>query len=164
MTQARDSLGRFTVGGGGGIPATATRAGRVKVGGLAVRTEGLTELRRAFRRISGDLDKDTREALRRIARPIRDDAQGNVQHKTGRHGQDGPIRVKVGVTQRSVSIYANAPHAAVQDFGGRVGHGAIITRASASHYMTKAVREGRDTIERGMDSLGDEIGRKFSRG
>ena len=146
------------------LPTTATSAGRAKVGNIGVRTEGLSELRRALRRISSDLDKDTRSALRRVAEPIRGRAQANVQHKTGRHGQDGPIRVRTSVTTRGVSLYANAPHAAVQDFGGRVGHGAIITRASASHYMTKAVAESHPVIEAGLNSLGDEIGRKFERG
>lgn len=130
-------------------------------GDLAVQVRGLRELQRAFKRIGGDLPKNTRKALKEIAEPIRAKAQANVQHKTGRHGQDGPIRVKVSATQKAVSVYATAPHSRVQNDGGRVGHGAIITRASASHYMTKAVQQGRSDVENALEGLGDTIANQF---
>lgn len=128
---------------------------------LAVQVRGLAELQKAFKRIGGDLSKNTRKALKEIAEPVRSKAQANIQHKTGRHSKDGPLRVKVGATQRAVSVYATAPYARVQDSGGHVGHGAIITRANASAYMTKAVKEGQPVVEKALGELGDRIASQF---
>ena len=131
---------------------------------MSVQVRGLAELQRTFRKIGGDLPKNTRKALREIAKPVQKKAQGNIQHTTGRHGGDGPIKVKIGVAQKAVSVYANAPHSRVQDEGGRVGHGAIITRASASAYMTKAVKQSQEDVERALSGLGDAIANEFSGG
>ena len=132
--------------------------------GLAVQVRGLAELQRTFKRIGGDLPKNTRKALKEIAEPVRAKAQGNVQHKTGRHGGDGPIKVKISATQKAVSVYANAPHSRIQDEGGRVGHGAIITRASASRYMTKAVQQSKGDVEKALEGLGDTIANQYGGG
>lgn len=134
----------------------------------AVRVQGLPELQRAFRRIGGDLPKATRKTLRAIAKPVQEKAKANVQHKTGRHGGASvphlASSIRIGVTSRSVSVYSNAPHALVQDQGGRVGHGAVITRASASAYMTKAVQESQPEVENALGNLGDDIARTFEGG
>lgn len=134
----------------------------------AIRVEGLAETQRAFRRIGGDLPKATRKALREIAKPVRDKAKANVQHKTGRHGgPDVPKlagSIRIGATQSVLSVYSDAPHARVQDEGGRVGHGAIITRASASAYMTKAVQESQKDTEKALNDLGERIESQFRRG
>lgn len=133
----------------------------VRSTGLAVQVRGLAALQRTFRKIGGDLPKNTRKALKEIAEPVRSKAQANIQHKTGRHSKDGPLKVRISASQRAVSVYANEPYAAVQDQGGRVGHGAIITRASASAYMTKAVQQSKGDVERALGHLGDRIANQF---
>lgn len=139
-------------------------AAKVKRSGDAVHVRGLASMQRAFRQVEGDLSKTLRKELREAAKPIAAKAQSNVPHKTGRHGKDGPIKVRVGVTQKAVSIYSNAPHSAVQDMGGRVGHGAVITRASASAYMSKAVKSSRADIEAGLERVGRTIEQEYGRG
>ena len=132
-----------------------------KMTDAAIRVQGLAETQRAFRRIGGDLPKATRKALRAIAKPVQEKAKANIQHKTGRHSKDGPLTVRIGVTSNSVSVYSNTVYALIQDQGGRVGHGAIITRASASAYMTKAVQESQADVEQALGGLGDDIAREF---
>lgn len=94
-------------------------------------------------------------------------ARANVQHKTGRHGgPDVPKlagSIRIGQTTSALSVYSNAPHARVQDEGGRVGHGAVITRASASAYMTKAVQQSQGDVEKALGGLGDDIANEFER-
>ena len=129
----------------------------------AVIVRGLAPLQRAFRKTEGDLAPDLRKRLTELAKPVRDKAQANIQHKTGRHSKDGPLRVKIGVAQRGVSVYSNEPYARIQDQGGRVGHGAVITRASASQYMTKAVREARADTEAALQQIGQDIENEYGR-
>ena len=129
--------------------------------GLSVQVRGLAELQRTFKRIGGDLPRNTRKALKEIADPIRAKAQANIQHKTGRHSKDGPLKVRISVTQKGVSVYSNEVYARIQDQGGRVGHGAIITRASASRYMTKAVQQSKGDVERALNDLGNRIANEF---
>lgn len=104
-----------------------------------------------------------RRSLREIAEPVRARARANVKHKTGRRGAGSPLEpsIRIGVTARAVSVYSNKPHAAVQDLGGRVGQGALITRASASAYMTKAVQESGADVETSLEHLGERIAYKF---
>jgi hypothetical protein len=134
--------------------------------GLALAVQGLAPLQRALKRSAGDVDKFTKRELKDIGNAVRDRARAKVQHKTGRHGESG-IRlapsIKTSVTQRGVSVYSNAPHAAVQDRGGRVGHGAIIQRARASAYMTKAVKDSRGTVEESLVQLGSKIEQEYER-
>jgi HK97 gp10 family phage protein len=129
--------------------------------GLSVQVRGLAELQRTFKRIGGDLPRNTRKALKEIADPIRAKAQANIQHKTGRHSKDGPLKVRISTTQKGVSVYSNEVYARIQDQGGRVGHGAIITRASASRYMTKAVQQSKGDVERALNDLGNRIANEF---
>ena len=116
--------------------------------------------------MEGDLASDLRAELKAVAEPVRAKAKANVQHKTGRHGQERTRladTIKVSATQRAVSVYSSSPYAAVQDVGGRVGHGALISRASASHYMTKAVQDSQHDTEAALDRLGQTIERKYGR-
>ena len=140
------------------------RAWRGAVGGdgrkhtsSAVRIEGLAELQRAFKRIDGNLGKDTRKVLREIAVPVQQRAKALAPVLTGALRSS----IKIGATTRALSVYSNAPHALVQDRGGRVGKGAVIQRARASAYMTRAVQEGRANVEHQLGELGDRIADRF---
>lgn len=130
-----------------------------------VQVKGLRELQRAFRRIGGDLPKATDRALREIASPVRALAISNIEHKTGRHGDPKlphlAETIRIGRSAKALSVYSNLIYSRIQDEGGRVGHGAIITRASASAYMTKAEQESRPAVEAALGHLGDRIEREF---
>lgn len=123
---------------------------------------------RALKRVEGDAGKNLRRELRDIANDIRDTARAGVGHKTGRHGGSGTRlaqSIKSRVTGTGASIYSAAPHAIVQDVGGRVGHGkqTILKRADVSHYMTEAVDDARPYVNRRLDELLAEFGREFER-
>lgn len=139
--------------------------GTLKNRDSALHVRGLAQLQKALRDVEGDVGPDLRKRLREVAEPARSRAMANVQHKTGRHGQEKKHladTIKVGVTQRAVSIYSTSPYAAVQDIGGHVGHGAVIERAKASHYMTKAVQI--KEAEAALQAAGRDIEQKYGRG
>jgi hypothetical protein len=137
-------------------------------GGEAIVVSDLAPLMKALRRIEGTAARDLRRELREIANDVKMTAQAGVRHTTGRHGGPNVPRlaqsIKATTTGSGASVYSQAPHAAVQDVGGQIGHGAIIPRARASHYMTGAVREAQPYISRRMEGLLDEFGREFERG
>jgi phage gpG-like protein len=137
-------------------------------GGEAIVVSDLAPLMKALRRIEGTAARDLRRELREIANDVKMTAQAGVRHTTGRHGGPNLPRlrdsIKASTTNAGASIYSESPYASVQDVGGQVGKGAIIRRASASHYMTGAVREAQPYISRRMEGLLDEFGREFERG
>lgn len=90
----------------------------------------------------------------------------NVTHKTGRHGNDGPrlaASIRIGVNQRSVSIYSSAIHAIVQDQGGQVGrhHSTLLKRGEVSQYMTKAVRQTSGEVGSRINRVLDDVAHDF---
>lgn len=133
---------------------------------VSVEVRGLKEVQRAFRRIGGDLPRITRKALRDIAEPVRVLARANIEHKTGRHGDPNlpPLErsIRIGARAAALSVYSNQVYAGIQERGGRVGHGAIVHRARASAYMSKAVIESRPATIRALEQLGDTIEREFN--
>ena len=133
--------------------------------GNAIAVQGLAELQRALRRAEGEAPKYLRRGLTEIAKGVKRDATANITHRTGRHGNEGPIRVRTSVTARGASVYANEVHAIVQDVGGQVGRSraTLLRRDSVSQFMTKAVRNSRPRIEREMEQLLDTLGRDFER-
>lgn len=139
--------------------------GRVDEYTLAV--EGLGELRRALRRVDREADKALKRDLRQIGNNVRDRARANISHRTGRHGDPTLPRlastIRVGVKARALTVFSDQPYARVQDQGGRVGRGAVIPRARASAYMTRAVQQSRSTVEQQVERLGDTIEREFGR-
>lgn len=67
------------------------------------------------------------------------------------------------MTQRSVSVYSNLEHSRVQDQGGQVGRhrATLLKRSDVSQYMTKAVRDSSQEVEKQVDELLDQLGRNF---
>lgn len=126
----------------------------------SVQVFGLAELQRALKATGQEASKATRAALRGIARPVQRRAQGNAPVDSGK--LRGSIRI--GVTTKSVSVYSNKPYAAVQDLGGRIGKGAVIQRADASHYMTNAYRDSKPDTEQALRELSDRIADEYERG
>lgn len=135
-------------------------------GDFAVSVRGLTELQRALKRSDTFVSKRLRKELSDTAKDVRDTARSGVPHKTGRHGGSG-IRlapsIKSSATTKGASVYSDAPHAIVQDVGGRVGrnHATILSRASVSHYMTEAVEEAKPYVMKRMEGLLDDLARNF---
>lgn len=129
--------------------------------GSAVHVEGLTSLLRALRRAETGADRELKGRLRKMAEPIRDRARANVEHKTGRHGDPDlpPLAdtIKIGVTQKAVSVYSASPYSARQDRGGYGNHGSLITRANASAYMTRAVEQGQANIADEVENLWEDM-------
>lgn len=133
--------------------------------GLAV--SGLSELQRALKRVESEVGKDLKAGLRAIGKGVASDAARNVQNKTGRHGKGprlGPS-INTSVSAVGASIYSNAPHSIVQDVGGRVGRGraTLLARASVSKYMTRAVADSKDEVEREIGKVLDKVERDFER-
>lgn len=136
-------------------------------GDYALAVEGLGDLRRALKRVDAEADKAVRRELKEIGDAVRDRAARNVEHKTGRHnpGQKHlEHTLKTSVTRNAVTVFSNAPHAGVQDRGGRVGHGAIIHRARASGYMTKAVSQSKRDTEAALGDIGRRLEADFKKG
>jgi hypothetical protein len=146
-----------------------TRLGRggrgANVEGASLSIKGLAELQRALRRVDGHLGPDLRKGLREIAEVVRRKAEGNISHRTGRHGDEGPLAdsLRLGVTQRTVSVYSNLEHSRVQDQGGRVGrnHATLLKRGEVSQYMTRAVQSSAPEVEQKVNELLDRLGRDF---
>lgn len=133
--------------------------------GLSIRVRGLRETQAALRRADSDAPKRMRAALRDIAEGVRSDARGNSPTGPRPKRASSPelaSSLRVSARAGSVSVFSNAPHAAVQNWGGRVGHGAIIRRARASHYLSRAVAQNQARVERDMNALLDNLERIIS--
>lgn len=139
---------------------------RLGAGGYSIQVEGLAALQRALRRTGTGTDRLVKTRLRQLANRVRDRARASVEHKTGRSGDQPPLAgsLKTSVTQKGASVYSDALHAGVQERGGRVGHGAVIPRASASAYMTKALAKSQADTEKELLAIGSSIEREFARG
>lgn len=148
---------------------TRTRGGTTRVAEEAIAVRGLTGLQRALRRADTETGKRLRRELRDIAKDVRDTAQTYVTHRTGRHGGADVPRLadslKVSVTTTGATVFSEAPHAAVQDQGGRVGRNraTLLKRANVSHYMSNAVRDAQPYVTRRLEELMDELERDFER-
>lgn len=133
--------------------------------GRALVVEGLVPLQKALKRAEGNADKHLQRKLREAAKPVLESARSYAPTGPRPKRAKSPIlksSLRISVTQRGVSVYSNAPHAYVQDRGGRVGrYGQVIRRASASGYMTRAVnvnRSGtRERLESVLESLSDDF-------
>lgn len=114
-------------------------------------------MQKAFKRVEGDVGPDTRKALKAIAVPVQARAKANAPVLTGALQKS----IKISATNKRLSVYSNVPYAGIQDRGGRVGNKAVISRASASGYMTKAVQQGRAEVEAALVALGRDIEQNF---
>lgn len=126
--------------------------------GDAVVLEGFAQLQAALKRIEDGTYPELRERLRAIGEHVKARAEGNITHRTGRHGAEGPRlgqSLKVSVTQRSASVYSTAVHGGAQNVGAwtRDGRGPHISRANASHYMDKAVKSEQAFVEQETEAL-----------
>lgn len=133
--------------------------------GEALAVTGLSQLQRALKHTASEAKPALRKELKGIGEEVKLVAGENVSHRTGRHGSGPRLAgsIKVSVRQAGVSVYSNAPHAFVQDRGGRVGRGhrTILERGKVSQYMTRAVRSEQDRMSKRLEGVLDRLGQDF---
>ena len=118
---------------------------------------GLAEMQRAFARANKDLSKDLRVKLRKVAEPVRSDAEARAVSQIANVG--GPwSRFRTGVTSRSVYV-------APRERGRR---SALRRPNFAQLLMDRAMQPALDAhaneIEHELGNVLDEIGRDWGRG
>ncbi|MDP2712096.1 MAG: hypothetical protein Q8O56_12845 [Solirubrobacteraceae bacterium] len=121
---------------------------------------GLRPLQASMRRADRDALRDLRRDLRELGNSVRDGARSNAPvGPRPKRSATPPLAgsLRVSVTDKGVSVYSNAAHAYVQDRGGRVGRGAIITRARASGYLSRAVAGVDVQMTRKLNDVLDRI-------
>lgn len=134
------------------------RGGGAYASGGTVVIEGLVPLQRALKRSEGNLDRHLKRRLREAAEPVRQAAKGFAPKKSG--ALEGSI--KIGVNQRSVSVYSNLAYAHAQEEGAWVaGRGPHISRGSASHYMSRAVTSRTAVVNQRIGEVLDDLADDF---
>lgn len=142
-------------------------AGGFKSGEDAIIVSGIPELRRALKAAGDGADKRLRADLKQIGEGVLKVAKANAPvGPRPKRSSTRPLResLRIAVNAKGVSVYSNELHAAVQDVGGRVGNGAIVPRARASHYMTKAVKDSAADTTKALERLLDSLERDFASG
>lgn len=123
----------------------------------SVRIEGLAGFRRALKKIDKDVDRELKVAMRTVTNTVRDRARTNAPIRSGALRKS----IRTSVTNKRAAIYSNVEYAAIQEYGGQVGNGAIVERAKASHYMRRAVAESRGEGEAIWEAILDSIERTW---
>lgn len=142
--------------------------GRGPDNGVALAVEGLAPLQRALRNVDKATAKELKEGLKDIGKGVQRKAKENAPEGPRPKRSDAPKlkgSIRVSATTRGVSVYSNAPHAYVQDRGGRVGRNraTILQRGNVSAYMTKAQRSEQPHVSRRLQGLLDSIGKEFEK-
>jgi phage gpG-like protein len=122
-------------------------------GDLAVRVEGLADLRRALGKVDKTLARGMARVLRQTGKLIVSRARANAPV------DDGDLRrsIKQSVTAKRATIYSNAPYAAVHEYGGTIRpHGGPVHIAKRE-FLGRAVGESRREIDAALDDLLDDI-------
>lgn len=145
------------------------RRGPKRDRGQGVAVEGLAPLQRALKKAEGDAGKELKASLKAIGEEV-------VKPRAERYAPVGPRpkrsdspplaeSIRVAAAGVGVSVYSSAPHAAVQDSGGRVGRdrATVLTRENASQYMTRAVRDSQADISQRLEGLLDALENDFER-
>lgn len=125
----------------------------------AVVLSGFSELIRAVGSIEDGADLEARRRVAEVGRRVALVAAANAPRRTGELQHS----VKSSVAGSSASIYSTAVYGGAVNFGAwtKFGRGPHITRAGASHYMDKAVKETSPWVAERMDGLLDWVTRKF---
>lgn len=118
---------------------------------LAVRVEGLRDLRRDLRAVEKDLGKELTEALKEGAQPVVSEAQDLA-----------PARPRSGRLRRSIKAYAvkggvgvgsRLPYANVIHWGGTTGRGHVPGRGGSGSVKVT----GTEFVRRAAESKDDEV-------
>lgn len=121
--------------------------------GLAVRVEGLSDLRRVLRKVDKNLDRSVSQALRGVAAEVRQRARAKAPVKSGALRRS----IKYSVRPMGASVYSRLDYAPVHEFGGRVRPKGTPIRVPRRRYIGRAVKESRRDIDAVTRSLLDNI-------
>lgn len=123
----------------------------------AVRVEGLSEFRRALRKLDTGLPKGLRLAMNDAVGVVVDYARAEVPRRSGRAAKS--IRAKSTGTAARASAGGNrAPYFPWLDFGGRTGPRRSVDRPfyKEGRYLWKGLVVKREQFTAGLeDALGD---------
>lgn len=126
--------------------------------GGTIAIEGLVPLQRALRLAEGNTDKHLKKRLKEAAKPVQEAAKGYAPRLSGALEKS----IRIGVNQRSVSVYSNLAYAHAQERGAWVaGRGPHISRGSASHYMKRAVQSKTAEVNLRVGRVLDDLSRDF---
>lgn len=143
------------------MPAT----GAYRDTGDTIAVRGLDELRKGLKAAGDGADKRLRADLKEIGTGVLKDARANAPvGPRPKRSSTKPLAqsLRIAVNAKGVSVYSNELHAYIQDSGGRVGKGAVVTRARASHYMTDAVRDSKPKTTAALDRLLSSLERQIT--
>jgi hypothetical protein len=133
----------------------------------AITVQGLTELNRALQLTADGVGAEVQSRIMLIGEYVKQAAISNVQHKTGRRGNP-TIEEAMGISVilRGASIYTTAVQGGVQNVGGGphagwAARGPHVKRASASHYMDKAVMGSVAYVQQQTEAILDWIETTF---
>ena len=120
--------------------------------GVAV--SGLKEMQVALKVANNGLDRELDKRMRKAGEIVAPVARRNAPKGTRSRDYrfSGDVledSIRTSGARGRYSVYSTAIYGGVQNYGGRVGrnHATLLTRASVSQYMSKAVVSTRDLVK-----------------
>lgn len=126
---------------------------------LGMSAPGLARLRRNFRKLAPEVDKQLRLELRMAAKPIMERGRVTAPRRSGRLGRS----LKVSVQARGVAVTSKLPYANVIHWGGStgIGHqpgvpwsGSVFVESSL--FLSRALEEQEGEV---LDGMGQAVER-----
>jgi hypothetical protein len=119
----------------------------------AISVQGFAQLSRALRALGDGADKELRRRLKEIGDVVGLVAAGDAPRITGELQHS----IKSSAVTRGASVYSTAVYGGAINYGAwtKRGRGPHIRRASASHYMDKAVTQTQPFVEHEAEALLD---------
>lgn len=132
-------------------------------GSLALRVQGLGDLRRVLRKANRDLDYGVTGGMRETAKSVRARARANAPEGPARDPHRGDLKrsLRYSVTTRRASVYSNLVYAPVHEWGGTIRPRGAPIEIPRRRFVGRAVAESRRDIEAWSVGLLDEIARTF---
>ena len=115
-----------------------------------VRVKGLRETRRAFRKLSKDLDKEVRDGLREAAKPVHEEASNLF----ARYDADSAGGYRIRVRQRGVAVEQSKRRTT----GLRPDYGKLQMRRALIPALDRRQDEVIEGIDKVLDRLAGENG------
>lgn len=136
-----------------------SKGGVFSRGEYSVAFSGFAQLSRALRRVEDGVYPEFRQKLRDIGDKVALVAAGNAPRDTGELQHS----IKTSVTLSGASVYSSSVYGGAINYGAwtQHGRGPHIRRASASHYMDKAVDETSGYVEAEMEAVLDWLTKTF---
>lgn len=120
---------------------------------LGIAAPGLRQLRRTFKRLAPEVDKQLRADLKQDAQPILERGRQLVPRRSGRLARS----LRISVQQRGVAITSTLPYANVIHWGGTTGRGHMSgvpfsgsVFVEPSLFLSRALEENEKRVVRDM--------------